>query len=501
MAKHLSKILTSFLLVMTLVLTAIPLTSAATLLDESKMVSIGLECNKSDYVFEVFRVATLDTNNSSPYETKYTALVPEITSAVKTGKTADILETLDSVDSIPSAESKGTFDVNTEGNKKTFSNLAQGIYYIKAINFPAGVKDVTNSVVALPYYDNGWVYSINPINLATKVVEDIPVTHKEITNSTKNNVNFTDVSLGDTVNFEIRSTTAGSSKMKLSSYYVTDDMSAGLTLNKDSFNVALLNKDGNKITDLDKSEFTVDITSEKAGSNTTFNVALTNDYLQTEEFYALDVCYTSVTYSAVLNKYAVVGIQGNPNTEGKLVYSNKNGVENSVDGNTVYVYTYSITTNKVDPDNKPLEDGEFAVYITEANAIKGTNIIATGVSDKDGLVKYYNAKNEEMRFASGTYYVREIKAPKGYQLYGKVITVKIDAEYGTVLNNGTYVTNAPKNGLATFDCTNYPVTLPQTGGNGETILYIVAFALLAVVVITLTATFCIAFYKRKKTKK
>lgn len=106
-----------------------------------------------------------------------------------------------------------------------------------------------------------------------------------------------------------------------------------------------------------------------------------------------------------------------------------------------------------------------------------------------------------MKFASGTYYVRETKAPKGYQLYANVITVKIDAEYGTVLNNGTYVTNAPKNGTATFDCTNYPVTLPQTGGNGATTLYIVAFALLAAVVITLAATFGIAFCKRKKAKK
>lgn len=486
---------------MTLIITAVPFASAATLLDEDKKVSINLECSKPDYVFEVFRVATLDTNNSSPYETKYTALVPEIANAIKEGKTSDILTTLDSLNSMSKAESKGIFDVNSNGNKKTFSNLEQGIYYIKAVNYPAGVKDVTNSVVSLPYYDNGWVYSIDSINLATKVVEDTPVTHKEITNSTKGNVNFTDVSLGDTVNFEIRSTTAGSSKMKLSSYYVTDDMSAGLTLNKNSFNVALLNKEGKKITDLDKSEYTVNITSEKAGSNTTFNVALTKAYLQTEEFYATDVYYTSITYSAVLNKYSVVGIKGNPNTEGKLVYSNKNGVESSVDGNTVYVYTYAITSNKIDPDNKPIEGCEFIICETEANVNAGTNVIATGVSGKDGVVKYYNSKNEEMRFASGTYYVRETKAPKGYQLYGKVIKITIDAEYGTFLTDGTYVTNAPENGTASFDCTNYPVTLPQTGGNGAKLFYIIGFVLLSAVAITLSTTFGISFYKRKRAKK
>ena len=42
-----------------------------------------------------------------------------------------------------------------------YKRQAQGLYYIKATNFPAGVKSVTNSVVSLPYYNNGWVYSIN----------------------------------------------------------------------------------------------------------------------------------------------------------------------------------------------------------------------------------------------------------------------------------------------------------------------------------------------------
>ena len=131
------------------------------------------------------------------------------------------------------ASTVGTFTTSATSVKKTFSSLAQGLYYIKATNFPAGVRSVTNSVVSLPYYNNGWVYSINDIDLATKVNDGDVVTGKTITNSTKDNVNFTDVSLGDTVNFEIKSSTAGSSEMKLKSYTVYDEMSAGLTLDKD----------------------------------------------------------------------------------------------------------------------------------------------------------------------------------------------------------------------------------------------------------------------------
>ena len=511
MKKHFSKIIMSFLLVMTLMLTAIPFASAATLLDTNKTVSFTMNCNKPGYTFSVYKVATLSSNNTSPYETKYTSLVSAttsaaVTNAIKNGKTADLLSALDGIEKMPSsAVEVGTFGPTSETvTTKTLSGLQQGIYYVRAVNYPAGVQSVTNSVFALPYYpdnETGWTYELDDIELATKVFDKDIITEKTITNSTKGNVNFTDVSLGDTVDFKIDSTVTGSNSMKLNSYLVTDEMSKGLTLNKNSFNVALLKEDGTLITNLSSTEYTVTYDTGYDGTDLTkstkFTVALTKDYLQQDEFYGSDVFYTSITYSAVLNKNAVVGVSGNPNTEGKIEYSNKNGVTVSHEGNTVYVYTYAITSNKIDPDNKPLEGGKFAIYNTpEAN-----NQIATGVSDATGLVKYYNAKGEEMRFASGTYYVREIKAPKGYQLYADVITVKIDAEYGTVLNNGTYVTNAPKNGTATFDCTNYPVTLPQTGGNGATLLYTIALVLLASVAITLITTFSIAFYKRKKTKK
>lgn len=463
-----------------LIFSAIPFASAATLLDESKKVSISLSCNKSGYTFEIFKVATLDSTNTTPYETKYNVLVPQIETAVKTGKTADVLAALDGLATLPAtATSQGTWTISATSTTKTFANLAQGIYYIKAVNYPAGVKAVTNSVIALPYYNNGWVYSYPTINLANKIVEDTPTTHKTITNSTKNNENFTDVSLGDTVNFEIRSTVAGSSAMKLGSYAVYDDMSKGLTLNKNSFKVTLLNASGAKITDLENSEYTVNVTSEADGKNTKFNVALTKAYLQTEEFYASDVVYTSVTYSAVLNKHAVVGIAGNPNTEEKLEYSNKNGVTSSVDGNKVYVYTYAVKTNKTDHNGKALEGAEFKLYKTEANAKAQKSEIATGTSDSTGKVLYYNSKNEEIKLQSGTYYIVETKAPKGYSPYGNIIKISIEATYGDTLVNGTYVTNSPENGYASIDVPNHPISVPQTGGAGNTIFYIAAAALFA----------------------
>ncbi len=468
--------------------------SAAELLDTSAETSITLNCNKPGYTFTVYKVGTIENTSTSPYETAYNSNIPSISNGILSGKTADILAALDEIQTLPSsATAVGDFTSTVTQTSKTIK-LEQGIFYIKATNYPAGVKSVTNSVVALPYFDgNEWVYSVDNIELASKVVDEVPETHKTITNSTKGNENYTDVSLGDTVSFSLKSTTAGSTSMKLNSYTVYDDMSAGLTLNKNSFNVALLKQDGTKITDLESSEYTVNVTNEKEGKNTTFNIALTKSYLQGNEFYGNEVYYTDVTYTATLNKYAVVGTPGNPNKEVKLEYSNKNDVTSSVDGNTVYVYTYAVATNKTDTAGTPLEGAEFKLFKTSANAEALTNDIATGVSDSTGKVLYYNEKGEEMRLQSGTYYLVETKAPEGYNLYGKVIEITIEAEYGDTFVNGTYVTNCPADGYAVIDVKDSKVVVPQTGGFGTTFFYIIGIVLFVGGVAV--------FSRRKKTSK
>jgi hypothetical protein len=474
------KIFTAMAVAVLMIMSAIPFASAATnnnLLDTAKKVSITTKCAKPGYTFTVYKVAELKTTEN-PYQTGYTSLVPSISEDILRGKSSVVLAALDGIATMPSTASVvGTFTTSATSVTKTFSGLAQGMYYIKATNYPAGVKSVTNSVIALPYYNNGWVYTYKAIDLATKVNDGDVVTGKTITNSTKDNVNFTDVSLGDTVNFEIKSSTAGSSKMKLKSYTVYDEMSAGLTLDKDSVKVALLNAQGGKIADLTTSDYTLNVTSEVDGKATTFNVAITNAYLQKNDFYASNAAYTSVTYSAKLNKYAVVGKAGNPNTETKLVYANKNGVESEVTGNTVYVYTFAVTTNKTDTAGKALEGAEFSLFKTEEDATALTKAIASGVSDKTGKVTYYNTSKEEIKLASGKYYIVETKAPTGYNIYGKVIPITIEATYGAAFTDGSYITNCPTDGTVSIDVKDTILFFPQTGGAGTAMFYVIGSAL------------------------
>lgn len=463
MNKYLKKSFALFLITVMLILTAFSSVSAASLLDTSKKVSITLNCTKPGYTFEVFEVAKLTSTSKSSYETSYKTFIDNIKDEVKDGDTKAILNKLDNLSELPSGVvSYGTFESNTK--TKTFSDLEQGIYYVKCTKFPAGVKSVENSVVALPYYgENGWVYEISPVNLALKVSDDTPTTHKIITNSTKHNENFTDIGLGDTVDFKLTNTTAGSVSQKLTTFTVYDEMSKGLTLDESSFKVYLADKQGNKISDISSADYKLNITEKGDGKDTKFNVAINSDYLAKDEYYATNVNSVIVEYSATINIHAVVGPKGNPNTDAELVYGNKSGTD-SVPGNTVYVYTYGIGVVKLNEENKALAGATFELYTNEKDAAAHNNAIASGTSDSDGKVKFLNSNGEERFLASGNYFISETAAPEGYNLYGDVIPVTIDVEYNEVFNNDTWVKNSPADGYATCTVTDTKLIVPQTGG-------------------------------------
>ncbi len=460
------KKLSAILVVMAmLIITALPVASAATnnfLLDTSRKVSITLNCSEPDYTFEVFKIASLERTSESPYETKYTSLIPDVTSSslqsdIWNGKTRKVVKTLDNIKTLPStATSQGKFVTSKTSSTKTFSNLDQGIYYIRAIAYPATVKSVTNSVIALPYCsDEGWVYTYDDIELASKIKADKPEIHKVITNSTQDDERYTDVKLGDTVMFKLTADTAGSTEIKLNKFIISDEMSKGLTLNDKSFTVYVEDEAGSKVENLTaNTDYTLNITEQTAGSDTKFNISLTTTYLNKPNFYSAKAKKLAVEYSAVLNKYAVVGVTGNPNKD-KLEYGNESSSD-SADGDTVYVYTYAATTFKRDKsDGKALNGAKFGLYTTlttdENGSEKVENQLGKGVSDNNGKVTYLNSKGEELRLASGTYYVVELEAPTGYNLYGKAVPLTIDVSYGDTLVNGTYVVNSPKDGYASVD--------------------------------------------------
>ena len=500
MKKYFVKSFTLFLAVMMLIMTAIPFASAATLLDEEQKATVTVNCDKVGYTFELFEVAALKTKTDSPYETYYEPLFDGIADEVKSGKTKDILAKLDEISPVntdmPStAISYGYFTSSESSKTKTFSDLEQGIYYVKCVKFPAGVKAVENSVFALPYYENNsWVYTLDPINLATKVADDTPTTVKEITNSTKNNVNYTDVSIGDTVDYALYNTTAGSIAYKLEQYTVKDKMSKGLTFDSSSVKVYLADSNKTKIADLTKdTDYKLNITSQGDGKDTEFNIALTKTYLAENDFYAENVAYVIATYSAVLNKHSVIGAAGNPNDDIELVYGNQSSVD-SVPGNRVYTYTYGVGVMKLNESGTALSGAKFSIFKTNDDAEKKTNALGSGVSGTDGKVTFLNDKEEEVKLASGNYFIAEIEAPEGYNIYGKVIPVSIEATYHDTIQNETWVENCPADGAVIVTVTDTKLIVPQTGG------YVMFLYIAGAISLIIGGALFFAFRKTKTTK-
>ena len=488
------KIIAIILVTLVIISTFITSVSASTLLEDKK-VSISVSCDKKGYTFEIFKVANLVNSTASSYNTKYEALVADISSSIKNGDTKASLTTLDNLKTLPStAKSYGQFN-SSESQEYTFSNLTQGIYYIRCIAYPADVTSIQNSIIALPYFkNNNWVYEVEKINLAEKVVQGPPSTHKIITNSTQKNENYTDVSLSDRVDFRLTNTVTGSKQIKLTTYTVYDVMSKGLTLDKNSFKVYLANKDGNKIEDIKTSDYTLNITKEKEGDLTEFNIALSKSYLSKDNFYNDGVAAVIVEYSATLNKYAVKGSAGNPNEDVKLEYGNTSNTA-SVTGNVVEVYTYGIVVEKLDEQEKHLANAKFSLFKTEKDAQSKSNAIASGTSDKNGIVKFMTNNNEEISLASGKYYVIETEAPQDYNVYGKIIPIEITVKYQDTLVNDTYVVNSPADGYATCTVTNSKITLPQTGGYVKYIYVIGSILLLSSAIL-----FTVIIRKREKNK-
>lgn len=482
--------LLAVVMMLTLLFAAIPTASAATALKTDQKVNISVKCTKPGYTFELFRVANLKSTTATPFKTEYKSLINSISAEILAGDSKAALDALDTAD-LSTAVSQGTFTSSATNTTQSFSNLEQGIYYIKCVKYPAGVTSITNSVLALPYYNNGWVYSYAEINLASKVADSTPSTEKSITNSTKNNTNYTDVSLGDTVNFKLKNTVAGSNDIKLTTYAVYDDMSAGLTLNKNSFKVTLVDAKGAKVADLTKgTDYKVNVTSEGEGKNTKFNVALTSEYLAKSAFYTSNAKYVIVTYSATLNKYAVKGTAGNPNEDVKLEYGNDSGVD-SVPGNKVYVYTYGLKVLKLNEAGNPLAGATFDLYNDKAH----TNVIGTGTSDSNGNVIFKNSANEEISLQSGTYYIVETVAPAGYNVYGKVIEVEIPVQYNSVFTKNTWVQNAPTNGAVEITVTDTIVFFPKTGG------YVGFIRVAGVACVGISLALVLAYLIKKKSAK
>lgn len=185
-----------------------------------------------------------------------------------------------------------------------------------------------------------------------------------------------------------------------------------------------------------------------------------------------------VTYSATLNEKAVIAGEGNPN-ETWLVYGDNNHTEKD----TTRTYTWQMDVLKYTmKDNKetPLAGAKFVLYKT----VDGKNLYAladgnnkiTGWTENESEATMFETPNNG-RFSiigldAGTYYLKEIEAPAGYNMLKDPIEVVITATVDGATNTGTATVTPAVDGTVKVE-NKTGAELPSTGGIGTTIFYVV----------------------------
>lgn len=397
-------------------------------------------------------------------------------------------------------------------NLKSGENTLADGYYL--------VVDTTANVGAGSAYNAALLQVVGSINITAKT--DAPTVEKKVYEDDKYNQNggygigYNDVAdhdMGTAVSFHLIGSVPDMSRYDTYKYIFHDTLSAGLTLNGDSIKVYVAS---------DKAGTDKAVISgwEKAVNGQSFTVSFEN--LKTVSNVSQNK-YIIVEYTATLNQNAVVGLDGNPNTV-YLEYSNKPDASGSGDTNNtgktpedkVIVFTYELDTTKVDGQNntEKLQGAEFVLYkkvtkdgtekelyavVNSDGKVTGWAEATTTTADGKTTITYpvgskltSDAKGlfKVIGLDDGTYYLKETKAPAGYNLLSTDIEVKItatttnvqtwtDGQASSALTNlavtagGTAGTGDTSSGIAGITIANNKgSTLPETGGIGTTIFYV-----------------------------
>lgn len=258
------------------------------------------------------------------------------------------------------------------------------------------------------------------------------ITKKIVENNNKYDKN--DVSINDDVNYEITSdVTKYSSNAKDITYQIVDTLSKGLTYN----NNAVI-KAGKK-TLVKDTDYTVS-TATTADGETKITFNFVYDSIKAADKVVL-------TYSAKLNKDAVIGEGGNPN-DVKLVYTNNPNTTSTATPTTtetetpkVYTYTYGLAVKKVNQNetSTALKGAQFGIYTDKDCKNLYTNGNLETVTANNGYQQFIGLD-------AGTYYIKEIAAPSGYVKSDKTLKVVIEGldKAGEVTNENDKLTGKAK---------------------------------------------------------
>lgn len=363
------------------------------------------------------------------------------------------------------------------GGTATFADLAMGEYFIRPTS--------TTSVYQL------MLQKVEPTVVSGKyVIDDVTFSakHEEVT--VDKSADKTSVTKNEkvtyTITVEIPTYATGAVDK---SFYVSDLLPDGLTINTNSIKVQI---DG---ADVDTAAYTLDTTAVAAY---TFKLSVSAAQY-TANWSANGGKRLVITYTATLNDNNTTAVNTKETNTVTFDYSFYPYVENSHEQKTatVDVTTFAIKIDKHvnGAEGAKLANAKFDLYrtATAEEIAAGSSVtiphttvagilLESGLTTNDsGVATFEKYEANDTRYA---YYLVETKAPTGYNLLSNAVEVHFtDAEV------------AGTNGIYTVEIENTSgIQLPITGGTGTVIFTIIGIALMVGAVVLFVVS-------RKKAKE
>lgn len=420
--------------------------------------------------------------------------------------TADAIALLDSI--------KGNAVATVTSNGQTplvFQGLAYGYYYVESGLGTAVSVDSTNPNA-----------TITDKNTTTPHWDDDDTENGKLVSTDGGTtwVDSTSVNAGDTVSFKLEITSSNYDDDKqIADFIISDDLPDGLTFGSiTSVKVGdtILTKDadtnGYTMTDSTATDgkFTINIpwvTAVTTGTGDDEVTTYTSNYATKSKI--------KIIYTATLNgDNAVIAKNGNVNEAEftwDLVPSTPGGdkpkTDKTTEKETATVYTYAFAIKKVDQDGKDLANAVFTLpfYVNATADTDDGAYIYAGTTAGTGLT------NEVTSPANGLIIVKGLKentnvpitektAPNGYNKIDGTITVPVTATSSTTTTtnitkyldaDGNVTETEAETNKATITITDNNIVvgsaqvvvnkagqeLPETGGIGTTIFYVIGSVL------------------------
>lgn len=450
-----------------------------------------------DHTYEIYQIFTGDLSNN-------------ILSNVKWGKNGTgttgasvndaILTELSTVNSKTYTEKLEVIKKYVNFNSETYGTIYGQKFVnedqsnaVHSMNVDPGyylIKDKDNSVSGYDSYTLYYVKIVNNITIDPK--SDVPKLEKKVKdindsqqNSTTDWQDSADYDIGDKVPFQLKGTVADNYNDYKQYYFAFHDVEdEGLTFDSESVIVYV---NGSII---DESQYKV---KSDQDDGCTFEIVF--DDLKSINTVSAGSVIT-VEYTSTLNDKAILGNQGNVN-KAKLEFSNNpnNDQKGVTSWDEVIVFTYKVVINKVNENKDPLSGAEFTLCKKLAD---GDTKPISVIKNTNGTVFTFKGLDD------GNYVLTETKTPDGYNTIGAIefiVTADHDIKWiaqtkdsiltslnGNNVSGEIIFTSKIAEGSLTANVVNKSgSTLPETGGIGTTIFYVVGSILVVGAAILLVA--------------